>query len=101
MGDGSPLQDQLQSRLERARRDLESEVQLQRGDHALAEPLFAELFKADPGRVTETDLIIAEGCFAVDSSDGAMEDAGAGAGGLETPEARCSNESVFGSRPGC
>lgn len=75
MGDGSPLQDQLRSRLERARKIWRARSRLQRGDHALAEPLFAELFKADPGRVTETDLIIAEGLLRCRLERGAMEDA--------------------------
>ncbi len=75
LGSGSPLQDQLRNRLDRATRIWRARSRLQRGDHALAEPLFAELFKADPKRVSETDLIIAEGLLRCRLERGAMEDA--------------------------
>ncbi len=75
LGTGLALQDQLSDRLERARKIWRARSRLQRGDHALAEPLFAELFKSDPARNTETDLIIAEGLLRCRLERGAMEDA--------------------------
>ncbi|MBG83802.1 MAG: hypothetical protein CMJ40_04560 [Phycisphaerae bacterium] len=75
LGSGAALQDQLKNRLDRATRIWRARSRLQRGDHALAEPIFAELFEADPTRSNETDLIIAEGLLRCRLERGAMEDA--------------------------
>ena len=75
LGSGDPLRGQLKNRLNRATRIWRARSRLQRGDHALAEPLFAELFEADPARTSEVDLIIAEGLLRCRLERGAMEDA--------------------------
>lgn len=75
LGSGAPLGDQLNDRLKRAEKIWRARSRLQRGDHALAEPLFAELFEARPSRSSETDLVIAEGLLRCRLERGAVEDA--------------------------